>query len=309
MNLISVVIPTFEEEQNIESLIIEVEKQFIDQNYDYEIIIIDNHSKDNTVKIVKDLINKNKKIKLIVNNQNYGPLKSPYYGLLQTKGDAAIYINADFQDPPELIKKLIKKWNSGNEVVLLQKSDSDENKIMFFLRKLFYRTLNSISENRLTIDTTGSGIFDKKIIKQLRKIEDPNPYLRGIVKEIAEIEVLPFTQPKRKYGKSKVNIFVLYDVGMLGLVKHSKIILRAATFLGLVLSFFSILAALVFFILKLLYWDSYSIGIAPMLIGIFFVGGFTLFFLGLIGEYILVIMSHIRNMPLVIEKERINFDN
>jgi len=309
MNLISVVIPTFEEEQNIESLIIEVEKQFIDQNYDYEIIIIDNHSKDNTVKIVKDLINKNKKIKLIVNNQNYGPLKSPYYGLLQTKGDAAIYINADFQDPPELIKKLIKKWNSGNEVVLLQKSDSDENKIMFFLRKLFYRTLNSISENRLTIDTTGSGIFDKKIINQLRKIEDPNPYLRGIVKEIAEIEVLPFTQPKRKYGKSKVNIFVLYDVGMLGLVKHSKIILRAATFLGLVLSFFSILAALVFFILKLLYWDSYSIGIAPMLIGIFFVGGFTLFFLGLIGEYILVIMSHIRNMPLVIEKERINFDN
>jgi glycosyltransferase involved in cell wall biosynthesis len=309
MNLISVVIPTFEEEQNIESLIIEVEKQFIDQNYDYEIIIIDNHSKDNTVKIVKDLINKNKKIKLIVNNQNYGPLKSPYYGLLQTKGDAAIYINADFQDPPELIKKLIKKWNSGNEVVLLQKSDSDENKIMFFLRKLFYRTLNSISENRLTIDTTGSGIFDKKIINQLRKIEDPNPYLRGIVKEIAEIEVLPFTQPKRKYGKSKVNIFVLYDVGMLGLVKHSKIILRAATFFGLVLSFFSILAALVFFILKLLYWDSYSIGIAPMLIGIFFVGGFTLFFLGLIGEYILVIMSHIRNMPLVIEKERINFDN
>jgi glycosyltransferase involved in cell wall biosynthesis len=309
MNLISVVIPTFEEEQNIESLIIEVEKQFIDQNYDYEIIIIDNHSKDNTVKIVKDLINKNKKIKLIVNNQNYGPLKSPYYGLLQTKGDAAIYINADFQDPPELIKKLIKKWNSGNEVVLLQKSDSDENKIMFFLRKLFYRTLNSISENRLTIDTTGSGIFDKKIINQLRKIEDPNPYLRGIVKEIAEIEVLPFTQPKRKYGKSKVNIFVLYDVGMLGLVKHSKIILRAATFLGLVLSFFSILAALVFFILKLLYWDSYSIGIAPMLIGIFFVGGFILFFLGLIGEYILVIMSHIRNMPLVIEKERINFDN
>jgi glycosyltransferase involved in cell wall biosynthesis len=309
MNLISVVIPTFEEEQNIESLIIEVEKQFIDQNYDYEIIIIDNHSKDNTVKIVKDLINKNKKIKLIVNNQNYGPLKSPYYGLLQTKGDAAIYINADFQDPPELIKKLIKKWNSGNEVVLLQKSDSDENKIMFFLRKLFYRTLNSISENRLTIDTTGSGIFDKKIINQLRKIEDPNPYLRGIVKEIAEIEVLPFTQPKRKYGKSKVNIFVLYDVGMLGLVKHSKIILRAATFFGLVLSFFSILAALVFFILKLLYWDSYSIGIAPMLIGIFFVGGFILFFLGLIGEYILVIMSHIRNMPLVIEKERINFDN
>ena len=175
MNLISVVIPTLDEEENIESLIAEITNQFIEQKYDYEIIVIDNCSKDNTVKKVKNLIEFNKKIKLIVNSRNFGHLRSPFYGLMQAKGDAVILINADFQDPPALISELIKKWQTGSEIVLLQKTESDENKVKFFFRNMFYKILNSISENKMTINTTGSAIFDKKIINQLKKINDPYP--------------------------------------------------------------------------------------------------------------------------------------
>jgi len=310
MSLISVVIPTFEEEQNIQDLISEVEKQFETIEQNYEIIVIDNCSKDKTVEIVKNLINKNKKIKLIVNNKNYGHLKSPFYGLMQTKGDATILLNADFQDPPELIKELVLRWKNGKEIVLLQKNNSKESKIKFFLREFFYKILNSISENKLTINTTGSGIFDKKIIEHLKKISDPYPYFRGLLAEIGpKIDLLPFDQPVRKFGSSKNNFFTLYDVAMLGIVKHSKIPLRVITILGLITSFFSLLASLIFLILKLTNWNNYSIGIAPMLIGIFAVGGFQLFFLGILGEYVLVILNQVRNLPLVIEKERINFDN
>ena len=309
MKLISVLIPTFEEEKNILDLINEIEKNLINTKYNYEIIVIDNCSKDNTVKIVKKLIETNKKIRLIVNNNNYGHIKSPFYGLLQTKGDATILMNADFQDPPELIEKLITKWASGSKIVLLQKNNSEEGKIKFFLRKYFYSLLNLISENKMTINTTGSGIFDKTIIQQLKTINDPYPYFRGLITEIGpSVDLLPFIQPKRKYGKTKNNFFHLYDIGMLGLVKHSKIPLRLMTIMGLIISVLSLLGALTFFLLKLFNWYGYSAGVAPLLIGVFLFGGFQLFFLGLIGEYIMVIMKHVRNLPLVVEKERINFD-
>ena len=310
MNLISIVIPTLDEEENIESLIAEITIQFLEKKYNYEIIVIDNCSKDNTVKIVKKLIEKNKNIKLIVNSRNFGHLRSPFYGILQAKGDAVILINADFQDPPKLINELISKWETGCEIVLLQKTKSDENKIKFFIRNMFYKILNSISENNMTINTTGSGIFDKKIIDQLKKINDPYPYFRGLLSEIEpNIHLLKFKQPERKHGKTKNNFFTLYDVGMLGLVKHSKIPLRVMTISGLIISLLSLSIALIFFILKLFNWYNYSMGIAPMLIGIFAFGGFQLFFLGLLGEYIIVILQHVRNLPLVIEKERINFED
>ncbi|MDC3349311.1 glycosyltransferase family 2 protein [Candidatus Pelagibacter sp.] len=310
MNLISIVIPTLDEEDNIEGLIAEITNQFLEQKYDYEIIVIDNCSGDNTVKKVKNLIEKNKKIKLIVNSRNFGHLRSPFYGILQARGDAVILINADFQDPPRLIGELINKWKTGCEIVLLQKIKSDENKIKFFIRNMFYKILNSISENKMTTNTTGSGIFDKKIINQLKKINDPYPYFRGLLSEIGpKISLLEFKQPERKHGKTKNNFFTLYDLGMLGLVKHSKIPLRLMTISGLIISLVSLAIALIFFILKLFNWYNYSIGIAPMLIGIFAFGGFQLFFLGLLGEYIIVILQHVRNLPLVIEKERINFDD
>ena len=310
MNLISIVIPTLDEEDNIEGLIAEITNQFLEQKYDYEIIVIDNCSGDNTVKKVKNLIEKNKKIKLIVNSRNFGHLRSPFYGILQARGDAVILINADFQDPPRLIGELINKWKTGCEIVLLQKIKSDENKIKFFIRNMFYKILNSISENKMTTNTTGSGIFDKKIINQLKKINDPYPYFRGLLSEIGpKISLLEFKQPERKHGTTKNNFFTLYDLGMLGLVKHSKIPLRLMTISGLIISLVSLAIALIFFILKLFNWYNYSIGIAPMLIGIFAFGGFQLFFLGLLGEYIIVILQHVRNLPLVIEKERINFDD
>lgn len=310
MNLISVVIPTLDEEENIESLIAEITNQFLEQKYDYEIIVIDNCSRDNTVKKVKNLIKLNKKIKLIVNSRNFGHLRSPFYGLMQAKGDAVVLINADFQDPPELISELIKKWKTGSEIVLLQKTESDENKIKFFFRNMFYKILNSISENKMTINTTGSGIFDKKIINQLKKINDPYPYFRGLLSEIGpEISLLQFKQPERKRGKTKNNFFTLYDIGMLGLVKHSKIPLRVMTVTGLIISLLSLTIAIIFLILKLFNWYNYTMGVAPMLIGIFAFGGFQLFFLGLLGEYIIVILQHVRNLPLVIEKERVNFED
>jgi len=310
MNLISIIIPTLDEEENIERLITEITYQFSEKKYDYEIIVIDNCSEDNTVKKVKSLIEINKKIKLIVNTRNFGHLRSPFYGLLQAKGDAAILISADFQDPPKLIGELISKWQDGNEIVLLQKINSQENKIKFFIRNMFYKILNSISEDKLTINTTGSGIFDKKIINQLRKINDPYPYFRGLLSEIGpKISLVEFTQPERKYGKTKNNFFTLYDIGMLSLVKHSKIPLRIMTISGLLISLISLTIALIFFILKLFNWYNYEMGIAPMLIGIFAFGGFQLFFLGIISEYIIVILKHTRNLPLVVEKERINFED
>ena len=310
MNLISIVIPTLDEEENIESLIAEITNQFLEQKYDYEIIVIDNCSRDNTVKKVKNLIELNKKIKLIVNSRNFGHLRSPFYGLMQAKGDAVILINADFQDPPALISELIKKWKTGSEIVLLQKTESDENKIKFFFRNMFYKILSSISENKMTINTTGSGIFDKKIINQLKKINDPYPYFRGLLSEIGpKINLLQFKQPERKRGKTKNNFFTLYDVGMLGLVKHSKIPLRVMTITGLIISLLSLIIATIFLILKLFNWYNYTMGIAPMLIGIFAFGGFQLFFLGLLGEYIIVILQHVRNLPLVIERERVNFED
>jgi glycosyltransferase involved in cell wall biosynthesis len=306
--LISIVTPTFNEELNIERLCLKISEQMSQLNYDYEHLIIDNDSKDKTQEIIKKLCKQDKRIKAIFNAKNFGHLRSPFYGLLQSKGEAVIYIASDFQDPIELIPDLIQKWSQGHEVVLLQKNSSDENFFMNFLRKLFYKFINLLSDIDLTINTTGSGIFDKKIVNILKSIDEPYPYFRGLVSEISnKIEIISFNQPKRKYGKSKNNFYTLYDVAMLGIIKHSKIPLRVTTILGFVCSVISLIVGFFFFIYKILYWNSFQLGMAPVIIGIFFGIAIQVFLLGIIGEYVGFILTHSRKMPLVIERERINF--
>jgi len=306
---ISIITPSLNEEENIEKLATEISLKMKDLNYDYEHIIIDNASTDRTQEIIRKICSENKNVKAIFNIKNFGHLKSPFYGLLQCKGDAVIYISSDFQDPIELIPNLIEKWLEGHRVVLLQKNTSDEKFFINILRKLFYRFVNLISEINLTLNTTGSGIFDKKIINILKSIDEPYPYFRGLISEITDkIEVIAFNQPKRKYGKSKNNFYTLYDLAMLGIIKHSKIPLRFTTIFGFVSSIISLLVGLFFFLYKILYWDSFQLGTAPIIIGIFFGIAIQVFLLGIIGEYVGFILTHSRKMPLVIEKERINFN-
>ena len=305
---ISIVTPTYNEIENIEKLYLEIKKEFIKLNCDYEHIIIDNDSDDGTITKIKELALKDKNLKIIINSKNYGHIRSPYYGLLQTTGDASILMASDFQDPVELIPKYIEEWKKGSKVVLGEKISSDENKIKFSIRKLFYNFLNSISETKLTKNTTGSGIFDKSIIEKLKNLNDPYPYFRGLISEIcSEIKTIKFNQPIRKFGKTKNNISTLYDIGILGIVKHSRKPLRFMILLGFILSIISFFVGIFYFVYKLFFWESFDLGIAPLIIGIFIFSSIQITLLGLVGEYIGVILMHQRSIPLVQEKERINF--
>jgi len=305
---ISIVTPTFNEIENIEKLCVEIKNEITKNECDYEHIIIDNSSTDGTIEKIKNLASKDKNIKVIINSKNYGHIKSPFYGILQTTGDACILMASDFQDPIELIPKYIQKWKEGSKIVLGKKISSDENNFLFSLRKLFYSFLNKISEIKLSQNTTGSGIFDKSIIDKLKKINDPYPYFRGLLNEIGEkISTIEFNQPKRFAGKTKNNFFTLYDIGMLGVVKHSRMPLRFMILIGFLSSLISFGIALFYFIYKLLFWNSFELGIAPLVIGIFIFASIQILLIGIIGEYIGIILLHQRNMPLVIEKERINF--
>ena len=305
---ISIITPTYNEVENIEKLYLEIKNEFNKINCDYEHIIIDNNSNDGTINKVKKLASKDKNLKLIINSKNYGHIRSPFYGLLQSSGDASILMAADFQDPIELIPKYIDEWKKGSKIVLGEKISSDENQIKFSIRKLFYNFLNKISDFELTKNTTGSGIFDKSIIEKLKKINDPYPYFRGLINELGvEIKTIKFNQPLRKFGKTKNNISTLYDIGILGIVKHSRKPLRFMVLLGFASSIISFLVGVFYLIYKLLFWDSFSLGLAPIIIGIFIVSSIQITLLGLVGEYVGIILLHQRNLPLVIEKERINF--
>jgi len=307
--LISIVNPTFNEEKNIYSLSKEISIQMQNLDYDYEHIIIDNASTDDTQKIINKLCLEDKKVKAIFNAKNFGHIRSPYYGIFQAKGDAIILFAADFQDPLMLIPQLIEKWRHGSDVVFLKRKKTQENIFLEIFKNLFYKIMNLISDSSLTKNTTGSGIFDKKIIEELRKIDEPYPYFRGLITEVTNsVDVLEFDQPKRLYGNSKNNFFTLFDIGMLGIIKHSKLPLRFMTVSGFVLSFFSLLIGLFFFVYKLLFWDSFQLGLAPLILGLFFGISIQVFMLGIIGEYVGFILTQVRKMPLVIEKKRINFD-
>ncbi len=307
---ISILTPCYNEEANITLLVDAVKKIFETlTEYNYEHVFIDNHSTDGSLEILKGNAQNDKNVKIIVNARNFGWIRSPFYGLVQCKGDAVVYLVADFQDPVELILDFIKKWEEGYEIVIGVKTQSKENALMFGVRKFFYNLLSSASDGEPIIKNfTGFGLYDQKFIEILGGLDDQYPYLRGLVTEIGfnRFEI-PYTQPKRFAGKTSSNFFKLYDVAMLGFTSHSKLPLRLSAFVGFFSAILSFLVAVGYFIYKLIYWYEFQIGMAPMVIGIFFFSSVQLFFIGIIGEYIGAIHTQIRKRPLVIEKERINF--
>lgn len=306
---ISIVTPTFNEEQNIEKISNDISVEMEKLNIDYEHIIIDNNSTDQTQNIIRQICKKDKKVKAIFNSRNFGHVRSPYYAILQSSGDATILFAADFQDPIELIPQLIKKWQLGSKAVFLKRKSSEENLILETIKVLFYKFINKISEVSLIERTTGSGIFDKSIISKLKEMEDPDPYFRGIVSEIdSNIDIIEFDQPRRLHGKSKNNFYTLFDLGVNAIIKHSKIPLRIITIGGFFLSIILIIVAIFFLIYKIIYWDKFQLGLAPIILGVFLGFSVLIFMLGTIGEYIGVILKQVRKIPLVFEKERINFD-
>lgn len=308
--LISIITPCFNEESNVEEIYSQVKSVMNDlPKYRYEHIFIDNCSQDKTAHILKNISLKDKTVKVIFNARNFGAVRSGYYGLIQCYGDAVIAIASDLQDPPRLIKDFLAKWEEGYKIVIGVKEKSHENPLMFLIRKIFYYIISWISESEQIKNFTGYALYDKSFINVIRNIDDPYPYFRGMVADLGfQRYDIQYTQQKRKHGKSSYNFYSLYDIAMQGFINHSKVPLRLASFIGFSVSMMSFLFAAGYFIYKLLYWQSFQLGIAPLVIGIFFFGGVQLFFLGVIGEYIGSIFTQVKKRPLVIEKERINFD-
>jgi glycosyltransferase involved in cell wall biosynthesis len=306
---ISIVTPCYNEEENVELLYNEVKKVFTQlPQYGYEHIFIDNASTDKTVKILKLLAEKDACVKIIVNARNFGPIRSSFYGVRQAFGDAVVMLCADLQDPPELILEFVKKWEENYKVVCAIRNKRDENAIMFFLRKLFYCILSKFSEVEQIQNFFGFGLYDKVVVDIFRSIEDPDPYFRGLVTEIGLNRAnVYYNQPERLHGKSKHTFYMLYDIGMSGFVSHSKLPLRLAGFIGFGVAVLSLMVAFVYLILKLVWWNTFIAGTAPITIGLFFFSSVQLLFIGIIGEYIGAIHTQVRKRPLVIEKERINF--
>lgn len=311
MKKISILIPCLNEKENIELMISEIKKQFEQEKlkkYDYEIIFIDNSSTDGTKKIIEECCKKDSKVKAIFNIRNFGQFTSPYYGILQTTGDCTISIACDFQEPVELIPKFIEEWEKGHKIVIGIKEKSKESIIIHFLRNLYYKLVRNFSSIKQIEHFTGFGLYDKEFVDILRKIDESTPFLRGLVAEYGyDIKEIKFTQPKRKKGKTKNNFFTLYDAAMLSFTSYTKAGLRLATFTGMIVSFISFIIGIVYLVLKLMYWDMFSAGSAPVLIGTFFLGAIQLFFIGFMGEYIMAINERVKHRPLVIEEKRINF--
>ena len=307
--LLSIVTPCFNEEENVDELYRRIKAAIAPlSQYDFEIIIIDNASEDGTVAKVKKLAAADPTVKLIVNTRNFGHIRSPYYGITQSRGAATVYMASDLQDPPELIRDFIREWEHGYKLVMAIKPISKGNALVHSLRKSYYRLLDGISDISLLSDSTGFGLYDKEVLDHVREIDDPYPYLRGLICELGyEIKTIPFEQPRRLRGISKNNLYTLYDIAMLGIVSHSKVPIRIAAFFGFLLGFLSVLAALIFLVLKLLFWEYFPIGIAPMVIGVFFLFGIQLLFIGIMGEYIGSIHTYVQRRPTVVEKERVNF--
>lgn len=311
MKTISVLIPTYNEEDNVSPLSEALIKMFQEKlpHYDYEIVFIDNMSTDLTRMHLRKLCESNKKIKAIFNAKNFGQFNSPYYGLQQTIGDCVILMCADFQDPIELVPEFVKKWEEGYKIVIGQKTSSKENHLMYFLRSCYYKMIQKFSDVQQIEHFTGFGLYDRSFIQILKDLKDPTPFLRGIVAELGYKQVvIPYEQQKRRAGKTHNNFYRLYDAAMLSFTSYTKIGLRMATFVGLFCGLVSFIIAIVYLILKLVYWDRFVAGMAPVLIGMFLLGSVQLVFIGLMGEYILSINARIMNRPLVIEEERLNFE-
>ena len=311
MKKISILIPCYNEEDNVVPMSEAIVNLFTTElsAYDYELLFIDNDSHDNTRMLLREICAKNPKIKAIFNAKNFGQFNSPYYGILQTTGDCTISMVCDFQDPIELIPQYIREWENGYKIVIGIKTSSKENPIMYHLRSMYYKFIKKFSDVEQIEHFTGSGLYDKEFVEVLRNLKDPTPFLRGIVAELGyRRKEIPYEQPKRRAGKTHNNFYSLYDAAMLSITSYTKIGLRLCTFFGIACGVVSVLIGIIYLILKLIYWDNFAAGMAPVLIGMFFLGAVQLFFIGFIGEYVLSINQRVMNRPLVIEEERINFD-
>ena len=310
MNRISIVIPCYNEEENVEAIVSAVEEVFAQKlpEYDYDIQFIDNDSQDRTRELIRGICARDKRVRAIFNAKNFGQFNSPYYGLLQADGDAAVLMACDFQDPPEMIEKFVRSWEEGYRIVCGIKTASRENRFMYWLRSLYYKTIKRFSQVEQIEHFTGFGLYDKSFIEVLRKLDDPTPFLRGIVAELgSHRKDIPYEQPLRRAGKTHNNFYTLYDAAMLSVTSYTKVGLRIATFIGGIFAIGSFVGAVVYLIMKLLYWDRFAAGMAPVLIGMLFLGSIQLLFIGIIGEYILTINQRVMKRPLVVEEERINF--
>ena len=310
MKTISVMIPCYNEQENARPICEAVRETLRRElpEYDYEILFIDNKSQDRTRDILRELCAEDSHVKAIFNMKNFGQFNSPYYGLCQTTGDCTILLCADFQDPVELIPTMVHEWEKGHKVISMVKTSSMENPVMYFLRSIYYKTIKAMSDVRQIEHFTGFGLYDRSFIDVLRSLNDPTPFLRGIVAEYAPDHLeIPYEQQRRRAGKTSNNFFSLFDAAMLSFTSYTKGGLRLATFTGIAISAVSFLIALFYLIQKLLHWDQFVAGNAPILIGVFFLGGVQLVFTGLLGEYIMSMNTRIIHRPLVIEEERLNF--
>jgi glycosyltransferase involved in cell wall biosynthesis len=308
---ISIVTPCYNEEKNVEELYQRVRDTIasLGGGYRYEHVFIDNSSTDRTVTILKGLAKADPNVKIIVNARNFGHIRSPFHAFCQARGDAVVTIVADLQDPPEMIADMVREWESGYFMVLGIKRTSEENPIMFRLRKRYYRLVNRLSSIETFENFTGFGLFDRRVVDLVKSFTDPYPYFRGMIAEIGlPHKKLPYDQPARKRGITKNNFYSLYDLGMLGIINHSKVPLRLTAFAGFVGAMLSFLSGFGYFVYKLLYWNRFSVGIAPLVIGIFFLGSIQLVFMGILGEYVGAIHTQVQHRPYAVELERVNFE-
>jgi glycosyltransferase involved in cell wall biosynthesis len=307
--LISIVAPCYNEESNVSELYKRILSSIVGlSRYDFEFIFIDNFSSDGTREILRKLAAMDGRVKLIFNTRNFGHVRSPYWGIIQSRGHVTIYMAADLQDPPEYIPQFIEEWEKGWKLVMMVKPVSHTNWIMHGLRKVYYSILDRISDVDIVRDSTGFGLYDKAVLDLVREIDDPYPFLRGLMCELGfPVKTIRFEQPRRQRGVSKNNFYTLYDIAMLGIVSHSLVPIRVASMLGLGISLVCLALAAIYFMLKLIYWDSFPLGTAPLIIGVFFLFGLLFGFIGLLGEYIGSIHTYVKKRPVVVEEERINF--
>lgn len=309
--LLSIMIPTYNEEENARP-IYEAVRDEIRNNlpeYDYEILFIDNKSQDRTRNIIKEICAADKKVKAIFNTKNFGQFNSPYYGMLHTSGDCTITICADFQDPVELIPTFVHEWEKGYKIVIGRKTRSEENKLLYFLRGCYYKLIRKMSSVEMIEQFTGFGLYDKSFIQTLRDLKDPTPFIRGIVAELGpERKEIEYTQPQRRAGKTHNNWYSLFDAAMLSFTSYTKVGMRVAEFVGFAIAALSFLVGIIYLLAKLVNWYGFTAGYAPTMIALFFMGGVQLAFMGFLGEYIMAMNTRIMNRPLVVEEERLNFD-
>jgi len=310
MKSISILTACYNEEENVRELYEQV-KAVIGAlpRYDYEHVFIDNASRDRTVDILREIAAEDKRVKVIVNTRNFGHIRSPYHGMMQTRGEAVISVVADLQDPPEMIRDFLSKWEEGYKIAIGVKRSSSESPLFWAVRKAYYKVVTGLSEIELVKNFTGFGLYDREVIEQLRKVDDPYPYFRGLICDLGyERAEIPYDQPLRTRGFTKNNFYTLYDIAMLGITNHSKVPLRLATMTGFLMSVFSLLVGLGYGVYKIIYWDRFEVGMAPLVIGLYFFMAVQLLFIGVLGEYVGSIQTQVLKRPLVIEKERINFD-